>query len=142
MNSITCDEGFKISKRLLNHPLHVESSAEGYSYRYFSKNKMKIHAGTVGSTDNTIMLTDGSVAVVCDIRGINEVTSIIVQKFKFQSDLFTEPIKSSSIGIVEVCEPSSSYEEIALQDLYSKCVLLPFKKGYVALTMVHGHLEN
>jgi hypothetical protein len=103
------------------------------------KDKVVVGIGGLGSRDNNILFSDGTIGIVRSIfTEKNEKNVFIkVQKFSWVSPFFENPINSTSIGIYKVdkLQPIST---VPVSDISFKMMLLPFKNHFVAITLIHG----
>ena len=115
---------FPLFKRFLNR-------------KYLEFKSFTIVTGSIGAADNCILLKDGSLAIVEDII-LNDRYFFKCKKFKFLKDLFKTPIESRKVGIFVVWSLDLNGKLVPVDDLHSKCVLLPMKEdNYCALKLIH-----
>ena len=135
---------------LINSQWHIKSEDKPMFTRsvkmignkkYFKKMKLKntsLYAGELGDRNNNIVLTDNSIAIIKAIYSDNGETWIDVQRFRFQTNLFTYPIKSECVGVVRV---KSLLDKTSLkfdQNYHCKVMLLPHdQNSYVAMSLSH-----
>ena len=70
----------------------------------------------------------------------NDQIFLCVNPYCKVENLFDSPICSTAIGIYKVSELSSDIVKIKLSSLVKKCILLPYKRKFVALELLHSKL--
>ena len=96
---------------------------------------------TTSVGDNCIGLKSGEIVIVQNIVKIQKVPYdifIVFNIFKKKSKLFVYPWDSTLIGIYSVDELSENLQFCCIDDIKKKNVLLPQKKLFVALPLLHS----
>jgi hypothetical protein len=136
VKSVVCDEAFKssvIKHEHSNGPLLA--SYRGYrQYRWLQTKTCTISL-SVGN--NCILATDGTPALVQNILVGDGTIVLMCQRFVKTEDAFSYPLTSSRLGIYKVCNKMTDLFELPLSMVAQKCVLLPFKDGFVVQPLLH-----
>ena len=136
-NKLLISEVCKFSKPHMNGPLFI-SYASCVQYKQCQMSKYFISI-TVG--DNCFIVK-GKMGVVRNIfqdHPPKKSTSgcIMFEGFSVVRSFFTIPISSDCLSIYYVEKPNGLYEIYELTNILTKCVLLPYKTGYVVLPQMH-----
>lgn len=81
---------------------------------------------------------DGCLAKVVDICTIGCVLHVVIKRCLNVENLFTSPIDSNKIGIYKFYGICESLEVVKLDKTFVKCIVLPYKRFYVAFDFVHS----
>lgn len=89
--------------------------------------------------NSTCVLKDGSCLKVLNIVQSTDDVFILgkVNKYSTKQDLFTYPCKSSFLGVDIVSRLSSTVKCVPLNNIMSKCVLLPFENNAVIFPLLN-----
>ena len=55
----------------------------------------------------------------------------------YSESFFTDPLDSADIAIYFVSKPTGIRNTVPISVTKTKCVLLPYKRGYVAIPLIH-----
>ena len=99
---------------------------------------IKIIPGVLGSRDNAVILRNDSIAIVTKIISPKR---ICIQCFGKKTPYFRQPFSSDDVGIFKVSnlQPKLS---ITVELIRNKVMMLPYKKWYVAITLLHSKNAN
>lgn len=109
-----------------------KNNVDGPNSVYF--NDCKISCSSSMGKDNCVMLKNGSIGIVIEINQSN----MKVRLFHSISPFIVDPFDSSLVGVFEVKGLRDS-EKIAKSLIHSKMVLIPYKKSFVALKLLHSN---
>ena len=100
-------------------------------------NNMVLTQGELGAKDNCVMLNSGQIGIISRIDISSDAFNFDIKLFKSRENFFTSPIPSKNIGILLVDELGEC-TSVSLDQIYSKCAILPYKKRWVCLKMIHS----
>ena len=116
---------------------HSQISMDCYKLLQTSSYTLKICNNSY--KDSCIQLTDSSLCIIKAIHRKNDVVQLLVNKFQNVKPLFTKPVSSISIGVCVVSNLSNSCSPIFLTHVYSKMMILPWKKGsFVTIKLLNS----
>lgn len=87
--------------------------------------------------DSCIQNRDGDIGLVCGIHKLVEQVTVLLQVFVVKDNFFTTPVPSSTVGVHAVSQLGPC-QWIKFEDIFSKMILLPFKKFYIAELLPHS----
>jgi len=88
--------------------------------------------------DCHVQLMNGDVVSVQNIiAGHDGYIGIMYRKFEVVGDLFTYPVESRTIGIVQLAAASRRLHHCSVTEVARKYVLLPYKDSFVGMPLVH-----
>lgn len=110
-------------------PPHVTCPVSEYKEIYLAKFCIKVVTG-----DNCIKSKD-SIGLVRNIILING--DVVYNDFTCVTDLFDNPVKSSQLGVFLLSDMSLNLKCVKVDEILLKYVLLPFKKTFVGIPLLH-----
>ena len=63
-----------------------------------------------------------------------------LKKYKVKKQFFKKPVRSENFGVFLISDLANEYEVTKLKEKLIKCVCLPYRRKFVALTMIHSVL--
>ncbi|KAK6493020.1 hypothetical protein HHUSO_G2484, partial [Huso huso] len=105
-------------------------------FRQFKELHMDTFMISVNTGDNAI-LVDQNIFLVKNIIVVDDVTSLVCQKFSVKVPFFQYPVDSLKINIAFVKDPQHYIVHLPVPDISAKVVLLPYNDGFVAFPLNH-----
>ena len=137
LQSVNKDDSFETFKKPC-YPGSVPLSYRGYEqFEQYHGNKFFI---AITDGDNCCEIKGKFGLVRCIMRPkVTDLVSgyVVFEEFENLSPFFMEPLKSTDIYIFFVQNCSGRREVCALEDISTKCILLPYKSGHVLLPQLH-----
>ena len=86
--------------------------------------------------DNCFEIGD-KIAIVRNILKDNDNSYVLFEDFSVKQSFFQDPIDSASLSVY-VVEPSNGpIKQVALSDIKTKYVILPYKNKFVVMPQLH-----
>lgn len=131
-----------VNLRQCNKPQLLNPHSNGplincHNYNQFSKVVFEKFILINKEPDNCCCLLDGSIVIILNFASNNENIIVIGKKYKILKDFYTEPCKSSTLNIYEVCD-LGDLQIWNLDQIANKCVRLIYKKGNVIFPLLHA----
>ena len=95
---------------------------------------------SINDGDNCIKVGSsyGLIRNICKMPNCDQAAPVLMYEcFSQHSNFFTEPLNSSDLGIVEVGKLSGKIESIELSEIVCKYVMIPHKKTFVIVPLLH-----
>lgn len=118
-----------LSKPHSNGPVH-ERLVNGCQYQ---KVETERHVFKMNSKDGCVRI-DGKICLIKNIILHEGNIFLVYQVFGRSENAFERPLESKLLGIVKVSNLGNTYHFSKLNDVESKCVLLPLKNKFIAIS--------
>lgn len=118
-----------LSKPHSNGPVH-ERLVNGCQYQ---KVETERHVFKMNSKDGCVRI-DGKICLIKNIILHEGNIFLVYQVFGRSENAFERPLESKLLGIVKVSNLGNTYNFSKLNDVESKCVLLPLKNKFIAIS--------
>lgn len=137
-----CSESPYIGLKRKFSKQHVDGSVFiSYSnYAQFKQCETSKYFLSINTGDNCFAIK-GKIGLIRNI--LNDVSHnsnsgyIMFEEFSTREPFFTEPLSSDSLLIYSVEKLNGLCEVFSLDDLSYKCVIIPYKNGYVVMAQLH-----
>lgn len=122
-----------------NGPLvnDMNSHPNLHTCNQFSKVTFKNYSLQTEEPDNCCSLIDGTIIVIRNFASDNKGTFVIGHKYKSLTDFYSEPCKSSKLGIYLVND-IGNLQMWNLEQIAYKCLKLKYKNQYVIFPLLHS----
>ena len=90
---------------------------------------------------NNCILARGKVGIIRNILSPSEKSNeriLIVENFRNLENFYTVPLPSSDLRIFQVCHLSGDMIAVNMEEVNCKCVLLPYRDGFVSVPLIHS----
>ena len=144
---VQSETGTKLSKMHISGPIPHDCSDNCSQYKNC---KFKSVVFSLDQRNSFCQLTNGSICKIVNFIVIEETIIAIVRRFRKVEDVFTVPVKSSSVGIYK-CSNMSDIEVVLISEIMTKCYGMPscnewsrntlnstvIQNEYILATMLH-----
>lgn len=127
-------EGEEIVARLTLKHHDPEETIPGQQYRKVVFGKVVLR---IGKKDSCFTTTRGDVVVLSNIVQRNRRVILVGKRFNCLEDYYTYPVPSSELGIYRVSRLVEERGRYRLQDIESKCWLIPDGDFFVCVPLGH-----
>lgn len=93
-------------------------------------------SSSLNGRDSYIQTVSGDIGIINGIHHENGHYCIFIQLME-KTDLFTEPIASSSVGVYKV-KQLDSHMWVKSEDIFCKLIVLPYRKSLLAQVLMHS----
>lgn len=105
--------------------------------KQYKQIQLQYYVISIESNDNCVRLHSGEIVIVENILKTSEDILLVCRQFEYVDDFFSYPCKSSQVGICAVKNLSLVARTCSLNDIQSKCVLLPAKDCKIVFPLLH-----
>jgi hypothetical protein len=107
----------------------LDNLINGDQFKSLSTQKYKVK---INGKDNCC-LVNGKTHLIQNIVKKDGDIFLVMKTFRQKKSFFTYPLDSMLLGIAEVSQLDVGYQTAKLCEIQAKCVLLPYKRNYVAI---------